>query len=109
MNRKQKVAVVVGVVVLVLLVLFPPWRAVEGPFNDSVLFDWFGRDPIHVWVSRTGGTPMPREPEILHVTSRSRFVGKLEIQHGLLVVLQIATLALTVAAVIVLKERKAGG
>lgn len=54
MNRKQKVAVVVGVVVIVLLVLFPPWIIHVDMLSDM--------EPWHIkhgpaWI----GSP-PRSP-----------------------------------------------
>ena len=75
MNRKQKVAIIAGALVIALLALFPPW--LDG------------------------------YPAGLYWRFADEHVAR-QIDHAALYELQVATLALTVAAVLVLKERKGG-
>ena len=122
MNRKQKIAVVVGVVVVVLLVLFPPWRC----GGESTGFRWYRSShtmwreaPVQElrWVST--GQPMdplspsdlselgrdPEQFELAQVGVENRR-SRAAVDRLALNVLAGAVLALTVAAVVVLKERK---
>ena len=91
MNRKQKVAVVVGVVVIMLLVLFPPWY--DTYLLGPVRLRWVGSDPVRV-EQHVDGTRVKR---VRH---------EYAISYGLAAGAMLAALALTVAAVVVLKERK---
>ena len=82
MNRKQKVAIVVGGVVVLVLALFPPSVHTRSHFR-----------PARTTLSLSG-------PEWV-------FGGSGRIDHGSLYNLQLTALVLTVAAVLVLKDRNA--
>ena len=85
MNRKQKTAVVIGALAVVALSLFPPFMPVDyGSGGGDLRFWWFmqspplddPQDPVGHWVD-------------------SRLVG-----------LQLAALTLTIAAVVLLADKK---
>ena len=119
MNRKQKVAVVVGVVVIVLLVLFPTWRVGNGDTDfDSPGWSyqyghaWIGsppENPFRELTARTAESLRVDSPDLIE--SYEQLVGNIppvSIAWKQLIAHVVAALALTVAAVVVLKERKAG-
>ena len=117
MNRKQRVAVVVGVVVIVLLVLFPPWydTYVLGPIR----LRWVGSDPVvveevtqrvayhHDTTNMDSGPDDETEPVLRYETRVKRVRHEYAISNGLAAGAMLIVLALTIAAVFVLKERKA--
>jgi len=104
MNRKQKVAGVVGVVVIVLLVLFPPWQTemdenlTGGGWRCAHGPSWIGCAPEHP-LSSLADTGIWEGGEFYPVVID--WTGLLQNT--------IAAFALTVAAVIVLKPGEAGG
>jgi len=119
MNRKQKVAVVVGALVIAGLALFPPWRA-----STIVVTTGEPDDEAYLTHYTPKGKPYFDLPEAVIEVGLYTFDGfhwinasasrasaeatNAEPYYEAAISLQLATLALTVAAVVVLKERKAG-
>lgn len=118
MNRKQLIAVVVGVVLIALLVLFPPWydTYVLGPIR----LRWVGSDPIvieevtervaydHDHRSKHSRPNDETEPEVRYETRVKRVRHEYAISNGLAAGALLVVLALTIAAVAVLKDRNVG-
>lgn len=92
MNRKQKVAIVVGALVIAFLALFPPWVSVKLAHVTT-------QGPVAVYV---------RYGHRWYLSGEQVEKAYVTIDHDTQYALQLAALALTVAAVVVLKERKAG-
>ncbi len=125
MNRKQKVAVVVGALLIAGLALFPPWRI----GTDPVKLRWVGAprvilsyEPVRElrWMDTGQRVPDfdrhnielqpgtgPRAAEWVQVRTRP-LTAATSVDSVCLRCLVVAALALTVAAVLVLKERKTG-
>ena len=122
-NRKQNIAIVVGMVVIVLLLLFPPWRLgdgtsdfpgwsyqhgpawigspPEGPIKKPVLpaFQEFMAQQVE---KLQGGMP-ERAGSTEQVVEGTSAVT---VNWGHLIAHLLAALALTIAAVLVLKDKK---
>ena len=119
MNGKQNVAVVVGVAAIVLLVLFPPWY--DTYELGHVRLRWIASDPVvveevpeqvayfHEYTSKYSRRGEVPEPELRHETRVKQVHHEYAVSYGLAAGAMLAALALTLAAVVVLKERRGGG
>jgi len=117
MNRKQRSAVVIGAVAILLLALFPPWRASitvnsRRPEGDMSLTHLLSE----------GDPSATRQPDAVietgvYALDGFRWIGASASRAGTATMnakpfyeaaisLQLAALALTVAAVVVLRERE---
>jgi hypothetical protein len=83
MNRKQKIAVVVGAVLLLLVSLFPPWLVIETTSAGAEQSNMGFR-----WVLDTRPPPASRGMPMVYEAGRDGF--------------QVAIVALTIAAVVML-------
>jgi hypothetical protein len=115
MNRRQRVAVVVGALVVLLLALFPPWVFDDAAFAEAE--PWrLTHGPTFIF-----SPPAPagaKDPLALHESSipleitgeelalLRGFYASAELDWATWLPHLAASLALTVAAVVVLKERK---
>ena len=115
MNRKQKVAVVVGVVVVAGLALFPPWVLEGDAYSEFepwrlTLGPAFLFSPPEAPGARVEMMPpvstQRREISREDLEQLRRFYVCVEPDWATLLPHVAGVLALTVAAVVVLKERK---
>ena len=86
MNRSQKIAIVVGALVIAGLALFPPWG------ESSPEFAWFRDAPSYTTSSGRGRRSSVRVAQTKNASLLDQLQG--------------AALVLTVAAVLVLKDKK---
>lgn len=124
MNRKQKVAIVVGIVVMVLLALFPPWMLCDGA-SDSTGWTyqhglaWIGsppedptRNPVlpmfNEFVAEQVEKLQGRMPDSAGFTEEGGKAAPLvTINWRQLIAHLVTALTLSIATVLVLKNRKA--
>jgi len=107
MSRKQKVAVGVGLSVVVLLALFPIWHAAwteNGRARQSWTLAWVFSAPAHVRIVQRVGT-LDAPPRPMPAGEANWLEAPYEHDAGRTTSFHLAALALTVAAVLVLSDR----
>ena len=52
MNKKQLISLWVGISIIVVMGLFPPWVVSLSDHQRDCGYDWIGTPPIYKWSSR---------------------------------------------------------
>ena len=116
MNGKQQVAITVGAALVLLLVLFPPWY--DTHLLGPVRLRWLASDPVVIeeitervayfddYTSKYTRRDEEIEPELRYGTRTKHVHHQWAISYGLAAGGMLASVALTVIAVRVLKDRK---
>lgn len=90
MNKKQLISLWVGIIIIVVMSLFPPWVVNLKDYQINCGYDWIGTPPIYTWSSsekifRLPNGPRPQDEYITkkHIVSKHIDISRLCFQWAI--------------------------